>query len=370
MKNLDKKWKERFLIIIIAIFFVIIGIIIYLRYNDDDVNTTLELENNYYTAEFLFNNDYIKTANTISDFNTNTDDLYMYLDGENILHIKYKDKENEVNKEVEGLPQGNVTVYYSHLSDNCFEFGGLLNNDFYYTNFCLDEEVSNFERVSTSVLEVYTSSTDKEGVHVVDNSNIVSNFIIDTTTKEMKYLSYQDKVLGLYNTIDKVKPYFNYVCASDSSSLCEDIMIYLTFDNKLVMNYDNDLVIKNDIGEDLVVIDFFGVLEILEDEKIDLEEITFDDLEDYDYMFTVYALDKNNNLYTISINNNLIKEKEAAIAISASLEKVKTLEYIEDDSGKVTEVVITYENGDYDKIIEKDNFDIIVSTLYDRSETK
>ena len=366
MTNKESKLKEKILIISIALILILMGLIIYIRYTNKEESKVVEEVNNYYTAEFLFNNDYIKIASTIEDFNKDTNNLYMYLDGNNILHIKYKNKESEINKTVEGLPKGEVTVYYSTLGNDCFEFGGLLENNFYYSNFCLNENEQPFEMISTNARTVYTPSIDKKEVHVINNAKITSNFIIDTETEEMKYLSYKDNVLGLYNNIEKIKPYFNYICASNNTKLCNDIMLYLTFDNELVLNYAQDDIIKNDIGDDLIVEEFFGVLKIPENSKTTLENITFKNLKKLDYLFTVYVLDKNNNLYTIDINNNLLKEKAQAIAINASSKKVKKLDYEKDNLGNITSIVITYEDGTTDKITKKDNLDIISSTVYDR----
>ena len=197
MTNKESKLKEKILIISIALILILMGLIIYIRYTNKEESKVVEEVNNYYTAEFLFNNDYIKIASTIEDFNKDTNNLYMYLDGNNILHIKYKNKESEINKTVEGLPKGEVTVYYSTLGNDCFEFGGLLENNFYYSNFCLNENEQPFEMISTNARTVYTPSIDKKEVHVINNAKITSNFIIDTETEEMKYLSYKDNVLYL-----------------------------------------------------------------------------------------------------------------------------------------------------------------------------
>lgn len=85
----------------------------------------------------------------------------------------------------------------------------------------------------------------------------------------------------------------------------------------------------------------------------------------YEYLFTVYVLDKNNNLYTIQMNNNAISNKALVNAISVSSETVRNIEYKKDDNN-VTSVVINFVNGEPIEIVESDTLDIITSTLYDR----
>lgn len=228
----------------------------------------------------------------------------------------------------------------------------------------VDKDSSSFERISTNVKEIYVPSVFKDSVYVTSN-NIISNFIIVNTLNEIKYISYKEGVLGIYDNLEEVMPYFDYVCASDNLSICNDIMVYSTFDKHLVFNYNLDDVIKNDIGEDLIVQDFFGVFETNVNIK-DLENMNFNEFnKKYEYLFTVYVLDKNNNLYTIQMNNNAISNKALVNAISVSSETVRNIEYKKDDNN-VTSVVINFVNGEPIEIVESDTLDIITSTLYDR----
>ena len=363
--NNASRWKERFLIIIVAILLIVMGVIIYLRY-DSGNSSNLMVTDDYYTAEFLFNNDYIKVANKITDFNNDSDNLYMYLDGENVLHIKYKDREDEINKEITGLPEESATVYYSNIGSMCYELGALVGTDFYYTDFCLNKKVSSFEKISTSVEEVYVASVFKEGVYVVDNKDITSNFIVNTTMAEMKYLSYKDNVLGLYNDIYLAMPYFDYVCMDENDNFCKNLKIYLTFEDKLVTSYNLDNTIKNEDGEDIEVLDFFAVLKIDNSSRTDFDEFSYQDfVKEYNFVFTVYVLDKNNMLYAVTINNDVVKKQLDVNGIKVSSSKVKTIDYIKDEN-QIKEILITYENGKYNKIIENNNLDIAVSTIYDR----
>lgn len=355
MKN-NSKFIERLLILIVIIVFISLGFITYQRYknnNDDE-----QIINNYYNLEFLFNNGYVRPANTIDSFNN---DEVSFTLNDNTLVIESEDTE----KVISGLPNNNLKIYYNYLKDDCYEFAGLDSNHLYYANFCIsDKDSSSFERISTNVKEIYVPSAFKDSVYVTSN-NIISNFIIVNTLNEIKYISYKEGVLGIYDNLEEVMPYFDYVCASDNLSICNDIMVYSTFDKHLVFNYNLDDVIKNDIGEDLIVQDFFGVFETNVNIK-DLENMNFNEFnKKYEYLFTVYVLDKNNNLYTIQMNNNAISNKALVNAISVSSETVRNIEYKKDDNN-VTSVVINFVNGEPIEIVESDTLDIITSTLYDR----
>lgn len=363
MNNSKNKSLEKLLILVVAFIFITMGIIIYQSYKKNVSENKDEIINNYYSSEFLFNNGYIRLANDISDFNDQSEGLYMYLDGDNIFHIKYADKEEIINKEIKGLPDGNVNVSYNKISDSCYEFTGLLKNDLYYVNTCVfNKDNKSFEKISTSASLVYVPSVNKEGVYVIDNK-IISNFIIGTTTNEVMYIDYKDNILGLYSSIEKVRPYFDYVCASETSKICNDIMLYITFDKKLILNYRND-VVKTDIGDDLLVEDVFGVFEIKSNKVIDLDEISFSDLSNkYKFVFKTYAIDKDNNLYTITMNNNSIKNKKEGIAISKG--KIKNIKYNRNND-VITSIIIVYEDGNKEVISSGDNYSIIGSTSMDR----
>lgn len=367
--NNKKKNIEKALIFIVILLFILLGFVIYQRYTEDVKEEKEEvIIDNYYNVEYLFNNDYIKIANTIEDFNNKNLDLYMYLDGENIFHIKNKNSLEVTNIKVEGLPKGDIKLYYSYLGDNCFEFAGLLDHELYYTNFCLDSSRTfSFEKISTSTAEVYVSSISKPGIFIIDNEDITSNFIINTTTNKMKYISSEDGVLGLYNDAEEVKPYFNYICFDKNLSICKKTMYYITFDNELVLNYNIEKVIKTDIGDNLIIQDLFGIFEIDSKKEVNLKNITYKSFSNkYDYTFKLYVLDKENNFYTIDMNNNSIKNKSEVVAISASSVKVKTITYNENTTGEIDNIIISYENGKNEKFKNNVNKYIVTSTIYDK----
>lgn len=364
--NNKKNNIEKFIIIIVILLFVLLGIVIYQRYNEDVKEETEEvIVDNYYTTEYLFNNDYVKIANTISDFNDKNFDLYMYLDGENIFHIKNKNSLEINNIIVGGLPKGDIKLYYNYLGDNCYEFAGLLETDLYYVNLCLyDNKNFSFEKISTSATEVYVPSVSELGIFVIDNKDIKSNFIINTTSNKMKYISMEDSILGLYNNIEEVKPYFNYICFDKNSSICRSTMYYITFDNELVLNYNVENPIKTDVGDELIVQDLFGIFEINSEKEVNYENITYNDFcKKYDYSLKLYVLDRENNLYTIDMNDNSVKNQSHVVAISASSEKIKEITYHDNKIGEIDNILMLYESGKSEELIRDVNKYIVTSTI-------
>lgn len=98
VKN-NSKFIERLLILIVIIVFISLGFITYQRYknnNDDE-----QIINNYYNLEFLFNNGYVRLANTIDSFNN---DEVSFTLNDNTLVIESEDTE----KVISGLPNNNL----------------------------------------------------------------------------------------------------------------------------------------------------------------------------------------------------------------------------------------------------------------------
>ena len=96
---MKKKLVEIILFILVTVLFITIGYYIYQSYvsQKQEQNKNVEIDN-YYSEEYLFNNDYIKVANTISDFSEEEKEVYMYLDAENILYIKYTNEKTKLKK--------------------------------------------------------------------------------------------------------------------------------------------------------------------------------------------------------------------------------------------------------------------------------
>lgn len=300
---------EKFVILFFIVLFIFIGFIIYKRvlFKQDDNQT-----NDYYNIDFLWSNGYIKDADVISD---SLDDVLMYLDGENVFHIK-SSKESVV---IEGLPKGDLKVYYTEVSDGCYEFATLDGNDLYYVNMCLGKKKDfSFELISTNAKGIFVS-LEYDGVFLFEKNGFVTNFIISTLDDKIRYIESKDGIFGLYNEIKDIKPYFNYLCISDS---CNDSKSYITFKNEIVL-YNQSDVLKKANGEVLVAQDVFAV-------------------SSDEFLYTIYILDKDNRLYSVDVRDS----NQSLFAVCVKDEKVKTINKMDDY------VVITYMNGDYKKIVD------------------
>lgn len=368
MKYLNKNISKYLIVVVIVLFFIFLGVNVYKSCKDNAVKNDEVISNNYYNFEFLFNNGYIKIADNIASLNEKDSDFYMYLDDKNILHVKYKLDDKEFNKEIKGLPSTSLKVYYNKLSLNCLEVASLSGNDLYYNNFCLDDKnIDDFEMISTGVKDIYVSSVDKDGIYVIDNNVITSNFIINTTLNEIKYISYKDGVGGLYNDIDKVKPYFDYICVDEGIDLCRSTMVYLNFNKELVFKYDLEDVIKDENGNSLIVKDMCATFEIKSNKIVNFDEINFNKLSKYNYLFSIYVLDQESNLYVLNMDSKAFKNKSLGDAFKYSDEKANKIDYHKDEEGMLNKVVITFMDGEVKEIESSDNFSIFSSTLADRS---
>ena len=367
MKYLDKNISKYIFVTFIVLFFIFMGINIYISYEKNVDKNDDGIIHNYYNFEFLFNNGYIKIADDITGMDEKNSNFYMYL-SDDVLHVKYKIDDKEYNKEIFGLPSSNLKIYYNRLSLNCLEVAGLSGNELYYNNFCLDDnKIKDFEMISTEVKDVYASSFDKSNIYVVDNNSFKSNFIINTTLNELKYISYKDGVGGLYNNIEKVKPYFDYICVDEGFNLCKNTMIYLNFNGELLYKYDLEDSIKDENGNLILVQDMFGTFEINNKRSIDFDNLDFKTLYKYDYLYFVYILDKESNLYVLSIKRDNFKTKTLGDAFLYSSEKVNNIDYQKDEEGKISKVVITFVDGEIKELESRDNFSIFDSTLVGRN---
>lgn len=371
MKSRNKKVLEWCAFLLIVICFVVMGYYIYQSYSNqkNEKSDVIKIDN-YYNPDYLFNNDYIKIASTIGDFNDEGKDVYMYLDKDNTLYIKYTNGKTSYNKNITNLPEGKVTVYYNNLYDDYYELVALTEEKkLYYISFDLKSKKDyKFYDVGEGINGVYVPSYDKSKVYVNKTDNLTTNFIFSDAENNLKYLDYEKKEYVLRDNLEDVKPYFDYVCASDTSVMCNDIMIYQTFENKLVYNYIDE-VVKNDLDEDIIVKDMFATLEVDLKKQIDLDTISFSVLnKKYDYIFTVYIVDKEDNFYKLEINKEVLKQKQENRALINSEKRVKQLVIDEKEGSKVVHVI--YVDGEETEIAEDINKKIIASTVYDKNKNK
>lgn len=370
MKSKNKKYIEWGAFLLIIISFIVMGYYTYQSYSKQKEESSEVVKiDNYYNPDYLFNNDYIKVASTIKDFSDEQKEVYMYLDKDNTLYIKYTNGKTSYNKHVTDLPEGKISVYYNNLYDDYYELVALTDKkDLYYISLDLKSTKDyKFYKVGEEINEVYVPSYDKNKVYVNKTNEITTNFIFSDSNSNLKYLDYKEKSFYLNDDLKGVKPYFEYICASDTSSICSDIMIYQDFENKLVYKYNNK-VVKNEKEEEIIVKDMFATLEIDSKKEIDLDSISFNKLNNYDYIFTVYVVDKEDNFYKLEISKEDIIEKQETTALIVSNKKVKQFIIDEDNKSKVVHVV--YMDGEETKITEDLNKKIITSTTYDKSKNK
>ncbi len=366
MKIKNKKILEFLCFLLIIISFIVMGYYTYKSYNTQKQDNNEEpLIDNYYSVEYLFNSDYIKNANNITDFSNDKDNVYMYLDKENTLYIKYTNEKNKYNKKVTGITS-KATVFYNNLNDDIYELSALTKDgELFYTKINLSNKKDyTFKKIASNINSIYSPTYDKKYVYVNNNKGFKTNFIYLDNNNNLMYLD-KDKDYVLKDNLSDVKPYFNYICASNNTSLCNNIMIYQDFENKLITKYNNK-IIKNENNKEIIVKDLFAVLSVKEEKEIDLSNISYSKLKKYNYLFTTYIVDENNNIYILEIDKNTINNKEDISAKLYNSNKVKQLKY----EGNIAKINIIYANGTSEEIKKDKNKTIVSSTVYDRLENK
>lgn len=357
---------------LIIMSFVVMGYYTYQSYSNQKQKSSEVIKiDNYYNPDYLFNNDYIKLANSIDNFNDETKEIYMYLDKDNTFYIKYTSGNISYNKHITNLPKGKLSVYYNNLYDDYYELVAVSDKkDLYYVVFNLKSKKNyTFYKMNEKVNSVYVPSYDKKNVYLNKKGKFVTNFIFSDSNNNLKYLDYEKNKYYLKDDFEGVKPYFDYICASESFSVCNNIMIYQTFENKLVYKFNNK-VVKNESGEEIIAKDMFATFEIDSKKQVDLDNISFNKLNrKYDYRFIVYVVDKEDNFYKLELNKKMLKEKQEIRAFSSSDKKVKQI-VIDSKNDKSKDVHVIYIDGEETKITEDLNKKIITSTIYDKNKDK
>ena len=346
---MKKKYRNLF-IVFISLILIMFATIIYFRYTKVK-EIEKPIENNYYSSEFLYNNNYIKLADKIEDAKSKNKNLDIHKSGDKLFI-------NLINqsKEISGLPD-NSNTYYSQLEDDCYEFASVKDKELYYAKTCLtDKNEKKFEKISTTAKTVYVPNIYKKGIYV--NENPKSNFIIDTTLGELKYISYDKGILGLYNDISKTNPYFDYVCGSTNTSVCKNLMVYVSFSNEL---YYKNKLIKTKDDKKLIVSDLFSILTV-PNEDILLNDLDYFTIKKYKYQFIVYVLDKDNYLYEINID----KHSKNIVAEKKKNSRIKLIDYKKDSNSNINKVILTDVDGKTITYIGGNNKIINTSTIYDR----
>ena len=365
-----KKVLEITCILLILTSFLTIGYCTYKSYKSKKENKEIETKvDNYYNIDYLFNNDYIKKADNIKNFDDENKIIYMYLDKTNTLHIKIKNKE-ELNKTVTDLPKEILNVYYSKIDDETYELAAISKqNSLYYARININSKDSNkFQEIGQNVQDVYKTTYDKENVYVYETKNFKTNFIIAKENKTLEYITNSKNKYETHKSLNEERPDFNYICALEENDICKNTIVYKTFDDNIMLGYNKEKTIRDELKKEIVVKEMFSVLKLKKDTE--LTSLTYKKLnKKTDYLYTIYIVDKEDDLYKIEINSNVIKSKEIPTALKSADKKVKQIKYDTKDNS-IKEVHIIYIDGKEEKITKENNLYITTSTVYDRNKNK
>lgn len=336
-------------IIIVLIFFIVLGTIVYLRYiKNTEVGNEIKV-NNFYNSEYLFNNNYIKEAEKIEKENN------IIKRNKDSITIDYLGKQNEVID----LPSSAKNIYYSKLTEGCFELATIVKNNLYYASACVSDKNNNsFKKISNSTKSIYVLTTLLNKDYINTNPN--TNFIIDTKDN-LKYISYHNNTYGLFNNIEEKRPYLDYICANNTMSICNTLKVYITFQNELVFN--NNLI-KDENDKVLKIVDLFSTFSTSDTKSMDIESITYEKLNKNKYKFDIYLLDKNNYLYLLSIDNKSFKY--LPVIKKVNNKKIKIIDYGKDKDGSINKVTITDIDGKVTNIFKTKYNTINLSTISER----
>lgn len=348
---MKKVLKSVFCLLVVASF-VVIGYYTYQSYdNKKDANNSRVELNNYYNSEYLFNSNYIQNANTIDNM---SNDSSIKIDFDDDIMIIKSDK---YSKKIKGVPEGNKTVYYNYLNDDYYEFLIKKDNSIYYVYVNLkDKTDSQFSFIGKGIKEVYIPVYDKVGVFVNKTKRITTNFILSDKDGNLKYIDY-DKDYVLRDNIENVKPYFDYICASDNVDVCNSLLVYITFNKEL---YYKGKTVKYD-NERIYIKDIFSSLEVDSDKRIDVLSLSMSKLKKYNYKFDTYIIDKNGIIYDFVISNTSV----SIVKKNDSSNKIK--EYLYESKNSVSTLTILFENGTKEIIQSSNNRIMTTSTIYDKN---
>ena len=355
MKN--KKLIEILSITLIIVVLMGIGYLIYNSYQMKKEQHKQEtVIDNYYNAEYLFNNSYIKEPFKLTDLNNKEKDLYMNIDKVNNLYIKYEEDNKVYEKNIKSPTSETLTMYYSNLNDDMYELLALTKKgNIYYVRINLkDDQEYEFAEVSSNIKDIYVPVYDKKYVYINEEKDIKTNFIIQTKDNKLMYIS-KDEGYVLKDNLKEKKPYFDYICV-DMSKLCSKTIIYKTFEDNLI--YDNKIV-TNEKDQEIRVKNIFASIEMKDESKEKLQDITIKKFRKTNFVYTIYIIDKNDLAYKVEITSDTKVPK--AQLISPKL--VKELKY-----EKEVEIDIIYDDGTYEMVKETQNKKLLYSTIYDKEK--
>lgn len=392
-KEKNKKNNKSLTILLTIIIIILLGLIAYFTYNDylKDKNSNnkenITTKTNYYSANYLTSNNFITEAYTYSLEKTICDENVKYglYKDDNGYYIQYCTYENELK--LSKIYPSTTTDKIYHNAYTTDEGGYLFydilrldsNNNLYYSFYGLSEE--QYTNVKTFTDGKKYSDFKIENVKNVyrltsDKSNRWYNAIavLEMTDGKMKILMNKDKRIfkneeGItIENLENIYPYFDYICAFNGP-VCNETMFYITFDKKMVANYNINKPITNENGQEIKVKDAFATFDTkgLGASGASLFYPDYDEgYPSYEFTYTIYILSEDNNLYKIELDKNMINNKEE---VKAKLykENVSSIEVkYENSSTWANEYIINYTTGGNDSF-KLGDMRSCTSTMSDRN---
>ena len=380
---MDEKNKKKIIIFLILIIVILLGALGYLIYDNylktEEPKEKQEVkveETNYYTADYLLEKGYIKEASSevttkkdcsnYDGFSGDEDIDYLYNE-QGKYYIQYCQEESYENYSTKNkaLEMPNVNIvkgYYNFVCGQmCTKEIILMDdqNSIYYSSLVenwdtAEDDYESFKNYKIeNVKNIYVSTYDKPWAYY--DNEFRSTIILEMSDGTLKTLKANGNNIELVN-LSETRPYFDYICAQ-KDPICNETMMYITFDNKLVPNYNLNDIIKNDKGEEIIIKDAFTAFEITSDGQMGNVVYDFD----FTFEYTIYVLDQNNNLYKAELDRNKIDSKNP-ITMTLYKENVKEISYQPDENNYFVDATIKYNDGK-EEMIKK----VETSTIYERN---
>lgn len=372
-----KKFEKSLIIIIIILLVVFIATIYHIIHTNNEEREKLQGINqreviDHYTETYLTKNNYIKEANLAETSNItctkeNEGQGYAYLTKYGNIYLNVCTNSKMESKKFDTSITDIKKVYYNKLKRDLPYYEIVIidkNNNAYYNAVAYNKETKKYiyNAISGEGLRTYKDYKIENVDTVYIQSIEKSKYYFDEETSLI--FAKEDGTLKMFSSLTEGKlvnikdriPYFDYVCANDNP-ICKETTLYITFDNKVVVNFNLTETIKNEKGEELTIRDAFSSFEV-EDKNYQSDIMKYSD--DFNFKYTVYLISSENNLYKIELNREKIDSKEVP---TATLLK-KEIDIVEQKSLSNTifeNITITYKNGQ--KEIFKKVFN---STIIDR----
>ena len=363
--------KKAIVLIVIIIIIILCGLIssYFIFTKDDNKVSTEKVENTQsrYTKDYLLSNNYIKEldkalTNDLACNSENIGKAYIYFNNEDV-YFKICTKNGLTSEKLNDDILAK-DVYYNEKSDKegtrIWEIVIFDDVNAYYSLITLDSNSYKFKYENQfnnykieNIKAVY--KLDYEKPYSYNNTTNQIIFEQNNNSNQLVYL-----LEGIPIPINDAIPYFDYVCV-DNNPICIDTKIYITDDMMLSPYYNIYGTFKTNSGDNLVIKDVFTSFKIIGDSDVTGKWVNSDDLK-FDY--NIYALGKDNNLYTLKLNNKLLEEQSMK-PFDLHKQGVSSIEYTKSSLREgFSNVTIKYDDGTQE-IISR----VLTSKLHDRENS-